>query len=1117
MESNEKLFRMVLISTFLVFLFLTSISFIASAKESKVDDNGEADFVSIQDAVNNSFPGDIIFVLPGTYNEIVYVGTQNISILSQSGNPEDTSVKAFKINENNITVNGFSIQEGLTLTGYAHPGNSGSHYPVKNCTVKNNKFLKHGIDGNQCYNATVERNIFLGDSSGISSEFHNCTFSDNVFFKGNISIYAGREPTCNIILNNTFLKGGISLAGSDENRILKNNIFSGIDNGYGIVLSESGGNTIDNNSISSTICAIFMPFICGHNYVTNNTITSNTVGIQLAYLSDGTIKSNTISKNNIGISIGESSTANITNNTISKNEIGISAGSSSLGINVVGNVIELNKKCGIYLDQTPGEVFLEGKSLIFNNFFNNTINFFNYTEKANYEWGIHNAAFNITKTSGTSIVGGPYSGGNFWAKPDGTGFSRTCVDSDKDGICDLPYNINESDFDYLPLSSFPVEHADSELILREIQITDNESDQTLPDIYGDRIIWIDGPQVTQDHYFYSDIYIYNLSTSGKNQITTDGLDASIHNKYNTNPHVDRVYISNISPRIYNDRIVWTRVLGYGSNLDIYMYDLSSLTKTPISTGGLNLWQGYPEIYGDRIVWTEDRNGNYDIYMYNLSTSRETRISNSGQAFLPRIYGDLIVWEDRRNGNFDIYTYNFSESKETRITTDDSNQEFPAVYDNTIVWVDRRGEVSEVDTDYSDICVYDILTSTETQLTKGSVRVQNPDIYCDKVVWQDERNGDSDIYMYDLSTSRETRITADKSDQQSPAIYGNRIVWQDERNGNSDIYICIFLEKRSESEFPVAKLNTNVTCGDAPLSVLFTDLSENVKSRSWDLDSDGTIDSTDASFVHVYPKPGNYTVRLTAVNEIGIDSKKVTITVLAGENSGRGHKASTRASPEPATNVDVKEISEALVTAGKEIGFNFTQNSTCVVYMSFDAEKSPGKTEATAEMLKKKSDLVPETPSGEVYRFFNIWCGNNGIITSKDVKDPVVCFKIEKTWLHDRKIDRNSITLSRYSGKEWVQLPVSLSGEDKRYLYFTAKTPGFSFFAITGKAAEKGSEAENETGTDTRNPLQDSKASETEPEAETGKESGTGKSTNMPGFEVVCGVVCLLAVFRYKRK
>ena len=60
--------------------------------------------------------------------------------------------------------------------------------------------------------------------------------------------------------------------------------------------------------------------------------------------------------------------------------------------------------------------------------------------------------FNTTKTAGPNIVGGPYIGGNFWAKPDGTGFSQTAPDADGDGIADTVYSFSGNvSTDFLPL------------------------------------------------------------------------------------------------------------------------------------------------------------------------------------------------------------------------------------------------------------------------------------------------------------------------------------------------------------------------------------------------------------------------------------------------------------------------------------------------------------------------------------------------------------------------------------------------------------------------------------------------------------------------------------------
>ncbi|MEN6517908.1 MAG: carbohydrate-binding protein [Methanospirillum sp.] len=47
-----------------------------------------------------------------------------------------------------------------------------------------------------------------------------------------------------------------------------------------------------------------------------------------------------------------------------------------------------------------------------------------------------NATWNTTRSPGPNIVGGPEIGGNFWANLEGTGFSETHPDTNRDGFCD---------------------------------------------------------------------------------------------------------------------------------------------------------------------------------------------------------------------------------------------------------------------------------------------------------------------------------------------------------------------------------------------------------------------------------------------------------------------------------------------------------------------------------------------------------------------------------------------------------------------------------------------------------------------------------------------------------
>jgi len=151
----------------------------------------------------------------------------------------------------------------------------------------------------------------------------------------------------------------------------------------------------------------------------------------------------------------------VENNHISNNDIGIYFHMGS-GILIAHNFIVDNSEIGIMLSEIR-------YCQMYDNFFSNTNDALEIAVDPKYPNGWD--YLSIDCSIGPNIIGGPCIGGNYWKKPDGTGFSETCTDSDGDGICDNPYVIPgvTSDDDSYPLTDY---------IFPEVTITSPEHDRT---------------------------------------------------------------------------------------------------------------------------------------------------------------------------------------------------------------------------------------------------------------------------------------------------------------------------------------------------------------------------------------------------------------------------------------------------------------------------------------------------------------------------------------------------------------------------------------------------------------------------------------------------------------
>ncbi len=177
---------------------------------------------------------------------------------------------------------------------------------------------------------------------------------------------------------------------------------------------------------------------------------------------------------------------------------------------------------------------------------------------------------------------------------------------------------------------------------------------------------------------------------------------------------------------------------------------------------------------------------------------------------------------------------------------------------------------------------------------------------------------------------------------------------------------------------------------------------------------------------------------------------VTTTPPNGGGGGGGGGGGT--SGEAFENIECTETSREFVGKESYISYNYKLECNLVEFINFTALSNSGEIAAKVEILKDTSTLVDIAPPGIVFKNLNIWVGNYGWATEKNIKDTEIGFKVDRSWVSQNNIDESTITLYRYDGGAWYPLTTKKVRDDTSYLYFIAKTPGFSPFSITSTSS-----------------------------------------------------------------
>ncbi|MCO5381346.1 MAG: pectinesterase family protein [Methanosarcina barkeri] len=1044
----------------LAFFIFTLSSFIGAAATYTVATDGTGNYATIQAAVDKAASGDIILVQPGTYTENIVITKANLELRSASDNPEDTIIASNTTGKDVIYIGARANSKikGFTISGATGATISGISMSLCNgCTIENNKFLNNnmGISLKSSGNIVVHNNTAtVGTGTGIYiTQSYSTTISGN-----KVSGYAS----------------GIKIDDSQGGNTVSGNTVSQI-SGNGIGLEDTSNNALESNIVSSTgNRGIYLARSSKNNLKNNIISSSGSNGIEMELSSGNTVFNNTVSgntttDNNHGIFLYTCTDSYVQSNTVSGCEYGIAMRTSENNSVVNNNAYENGR--GFYVAYTSSR-----NTLSRNKANSNSLNGITLISSANN---------NIVDNNEVNLNG---DNGIYLETTNNNKISNNAASQNSKGI-----------------------------VLKGVGSTQNTLSNNILDYNSEGI--------RLDNSSGNDLINNTVSSSNTNGIFLVGSCNNNGLQSNT-VRLNRIgiYVTNSTGNTLSENIVSENG---AQGILIMLANNNTLSRNNVNDNieGISLNSAESNnISGNNII----SNGK-GIYMcprsyYNLvfnncfNNPNNADVKNNQSYWnIAKTSGKNVMGGPTLGGNFwgTPSGLGFSDTKSDTDGDGIIDIDIPFVTDNGII-ASPNGNIRD---NFPLIRVVLPVVNFDAKPTKGFVplTVEFKDLSTDATSLSWDVNGDGSpdssdktfVYVYE-----------------TPGIYTASLIASN-KNGTTDPKTVQIIAETVKI-YPVADFNANLTSGYAPLSVQFTDLSQYATSRSWDF-GDGTA-SIEQNPMHTYSAAGTYTVNLKAGNENGTSPtpKTATITVTqqssssGGSGGGSSHSSSNGGggaggSPEPAKNVQVKEISQAFITNGKAVKFDFAKNATCVVYVGFDSKKTAGKTTTIAEQLKGKSTLVSELDSGEIYKYFNLWVGNGGFATSDNIENPVVCFKVEKSWIQDKKIDQASIILNRYNEKKWAQLPVTLLREDNRYLYFTAKTSGFSFFAITGKSVETESGAKVKSENTTQ-PLEQNKTT-AEAEQKTGaeQEPEKGKITSIPGFEMIFGIACLITVFIHKRK
>lgn len=220
------------------------------------------------------------------------------------------------------------------------------------------------------------------------------------------------------------------------------------------------------------------------------------------------------------------------------------------------------------------------------------------------------------------------------------------------------------------------------------------------------------------------------------------------------------------------------------------------------------------------------------------------------------------------------------------------------------------------------------------------------------------------------------------------------------------------------------------------------------SQSWSV-SAGSATGTCAFTLTTTGTPGGTG---TGTLSVTIASTTTTTTVAGGGSPSGGGGGSSLTKAKTPEGTTVKTVNGETVikipSTAKNVEAGIDVDSpaeTGIRRIAFVPSSDLANVSIT---IKKISASPVGAPIAEAYGYIQIEFAN---VTDAKISSAEIAFQVEKSWLSSKGYANDRVRLSRYAN-QWNELSTQETGSDDANVFYNAKTPGFSVFAITAVKA-----------------------------------------------------------------